>query len=141
MPTPFKVQILTAEKVARDTEVIALRAPGTEGSFGVLAHHAPLITALLPGRLILTMTDGEREVYAVSGGFLEVSDNRAVVLADALERPESIDVDRAEAARERARRRLLAREAGLDVPRAEAALVRALNRLRIARRYGSMLST
>jgi F-type H+-transporting ATPase subunit epsilon len=136
MAATFQVRILTAETTALEAQIVHLRAPGSEGFLGVLAHHAPLITTLRPGPLRLDHPDGRREVLAVSGGFLEVADNQAVVLADALETPEEIDLARAEAARERAERRLRRRPEGLDVARAEAALQRALNRIRLAREHG-----
>ncbi|MBD3235489.1 MAG: F0F1 ATP synthase subunit epsilon [Candidatus Eisenbacteria bacterium] len=141
MATLFRVEILTSEKRVRTTEVVSLTAPGSEGMLGVLAHHAPLITALVPGPLILTQDDGRREVYAISGGFLEVGGNRAVVLADALERPQEIDLPRARAAEERARRRLQSREPGIDVRRAEAALRRALSRQQISARWADRRET
>lgn len=134
MATPFTVQLLTAEKTALETQAVYLQAPGSEGFLGVLAHHAPLITPLRPGPLTIEYPGGRREVFSVSGGFLEISRNRATVLADALERAAEIDVARAAAARDRAQERLRERAADLDVPRAEAALRRALNRLSVAAR-------
>jgi F-type H+-transporting ATPase subunit epsilon len=132
--TPFDVRILTAEKTALEAQVVYLQAPGSEGFLGILAHHAPLITLLKPGPLTLSYPSGRREVFAVSGGFLEVSQNRVIVLADAIERADEIDVTRAGAARDRAQRRLAARERDLDALRAELALRRAINRIRVAQR-------
>jgi F-type H+-transporting ATPase subunit epsilon len=132
--TPFEVRILTAEKTALEAQVIHLQVPGSEGFLGVLAHHAPLITLLKAGPLTVEYPDGRREVFAVSGGFLEVSQNRAVVLADTIERPEEIDIARAEAARDRAQQRLAERTAEIDALRAELALRRAITRIRVAKR-------
>ena len=136
MATSFEFRVLTAEKSALEAEIVHLQAPGSEGFLGVLAHHAPLITALVPGPVTLEFPDGRGEVIAISGGFLEVGNNQAVVLADALERPDEIDLPRATSARDRARRRLAERPDGLDVARAKAALGRALNRIHLADRYG-----
>jgi len=111
--------------------VESIIAPGTEGYLGVLRNHAPLVTGLMPGKLTVGRLDGRRDMYALSGGFLEVRNNVATVLADALESPDRIDVERAKRAAERARKRLAEREASLDVARAEAALKRALNRIRV----------
>jgi F-type H+-transporting ATPase subunit epsilon len=132
--TPFEVRILTAEKTVLETQVTHLQIPGSEGFLGILAHHAPLITLLKPGPLTVTYPDGRREVFAVSGGFFEVAQNRAVVLADAIERPEEIDVARAEAARDRAQQRLAERTAEIDALRAELALRRAITRIQVASR-------
>jgi F-type H+-transporting ATPase subunit epsilon len=77
--------VLTAERVVLDEDVVALQACGTEGFFGVLAHHAPFTTTLAPGPLTLRFADGRREVLRLSGGVFEVAGNRAVVLADAVD--------------------------------------------------------
>ncbi len=134
MESTFQVDLLTPEKTVLSAEITAMVAPGSEGFLGVLANHAPLITGLVPGHLKLTHPDGRDEIFFLSGGFLEVSQNRAKVLADAVERPEEIDVARAESAANRARKRLKERVSGLDAARAEAALKRALMRVRMAGR-------
>ncbi len=136
MPATFAVQVLTPERAVLAGEIVSLQAPGSEGFLGVLAHHAPLITALRPGPVRLRYASGAEEVLAVSGGFLEVAGNRAVILADAAERSAEIDRARAQAAQDRARRRLAERTAGIDVARADAALARAVNRLRVSARWG-----
>jgi len=134
----YTVELLTPEKTVLSAEVVSMVAPGSEGFLGVLANHAPLITALQPGPLTLRYPDGRVEVVSVSGGFLEVSRNRAVVLADAIERPAEIDVSRAQASADRARRRLKEAAASMDAQRSEAALTRALNRVHVARRWAGM---
>jgi F-type H+-transporting ATPase subunit epsilon len=90
------------------------------------------MTTLLPGEL--RIKKGSEEIsLAISGGFLEVRPDRVIVLADAAERAEEIDVERAEAARRRARERLAQRrELGIDGARTEAALRRSLARLKVA---------
>ena len=108
-------------------------APGSEGYLGVLTDHAPLITGLIPGKLTITEADNRQIDYALSGGFLEVSNNIATILADAIEAPQKIDVERAKKAEQRARERLVRRsDPNIDAARAEAALARALNRQRLA---------
>lgn len=134
MEATHQVVLLTPEKTLLETEIVSLIAPGSEGFLGILAHHAPLITGLAPGPVTLTLPGGRKEVYCVSGGFLEVSKNRTVILADAAERPEEIDLARAESARERAAERLQRRTPELDTTRAEAALARAISRISLARR-------
>ena len=135
MANEFKLTVLTPEKSVLDESVTYLQAPGLEGYFGVLANHAPLIAALMPGKFTVRKAGGTEEIYALSGGFLEVSDNTAVVLADALEPRFEIDRARAEAAEKRARDRLngSSSEAKIDRARAEAALKRAINRASISR--------
>ena len=129
---PFALEILTPEKTVLATQVFSVSAPGVQGGFQVLVDHAPLLSTLEEGRVIVRAQDGTVMTYATSGGFLEVRDNHVRVLLDTAERTDEIDVERAKAARERAERRLRERAAEIDVPRAEAALRRALNRLRTA---------
>lgn len=131
----FDLRLLTPERTVLETKVVSIIAPGSEGYLGILANHAPLITALVPGKLTIRESDtrGAGEfVFAISGGFLEVSNNSATILADAIEPPEKIDLDRAKRARERAQERLRDMSGKIDAVRAEAALKRALNRIKIA---------
>jgi len=78
----FQFRLVTPQKLLLETEVSSLKVPGSEGYLGVLAHHAPLITALQEGKLTVKDVGGRETAYHVTGGFLEVSDNRATVLAD-----------------------------------------------------------
>ncbi len=131
----FKLSVVTPEKIVFEKDVRSIVAPGSEGYLGVLTDHAPLITALIPGILTVTDNAGDDVDYSVSGGFLEVSGNVATVLADAIEDPDRIDVERAKQAEQRARERLSHRSnSDVDEIRAEAALARALNRQRMARK-------
>lgn len=126
------LDIVTAERMVYSDNVDMVIAPGFEGQLGILPYHTPLMTTLLPGELRVKRGDEEVSL-AISGGFLEVRPDRVVVLADAAERAEEIDVDRAEEARKRARERLSQElELGIDGARAEAALRRSLARLRVA---------
>jgi F-type H+-transporting ATPase subunit epsilon len=85
MALTFHITLLTPERAVYEGEAVHLLAPGREGYLGVLAHHAPLLTSLKPGTLAVRTPDGVEHVFRTPGGFLEVSDNRAVVLADACE--------------------------------------------------------
>ncbi|AVX19551.1 ATP synthase F1 subcomplex epsilon subunit [Carboxydocella sporoproducens DSM 16521] len=127
----IKLEVVTPDRKVVSEEVEMVVAPAAEGYLGILANHAPLITSLQIGVLKYT-AGGQEQKLAISGGFLEVKDNRAVVLAEAAERPKEIDVQRALAAKERAERRLAERSADIDMVRAEVALKRALNRLKVA---------
>jgi len=127
----YTLTIVTPEEVIFEDEVVSIVAPGSEGYLGILTGHAPLITALVPGKLTVKGKEGEESVFSLSRGFLEVSDNVATVLADAVEPEEKIDVERARQALERAKERLQTKSQEIDVARAQAALSRALNRIRV----------
>ena len=108
--------------------------PGSEGYFGVLPGHAPLLATLGIGELTYRIGREERHV-AVSGGFAEVRNDKVIVLADTAELPQDIDRTRAERARDRAEQRLSGRsQEETDFVRASAALARALTRLQVAAR-------
>jgi len=80
----FRLSILTPEKSVFEGEVSYVEAPGTEGYLGVLAHHAALVTALSSGTLTVREASGSESRWHVAGGFFEVSNNIATVLADAV---------------------------------------------------------
>ncbi len=84
MAAAFRLSILTPERTVFDGNVEYLEAPGTEGYFGVLAHHAPLVSGLAEGTLKVRHVGGVEDRWKVAGGFFEVSDNKATVLADAI---------------------------------------------------------
>ena len=127
----IKVDIVTAERVVLSTDADEIVAPGVEGQLGILPHHAPLMTTLQSGELVVKLGEVEYTL-AISGGFLEVRPDRVIVLADSAERAEEIDISRADAARKRAEERLKDRGEGIDQIKAEAALKRALARLSVA---------
>jgi len=128
------VHIVTAEReVFVDAEVDEVVVPGIEGELTVLPEHAPLLTMVKPG-VILLRKGGEDIDMAVTGGFLEVRQDRVTILADAAERAEEIDAVRAEEARRRAERQLEEREAEVDLAAAAASLQRALMRLKAVER-------
>jgi F-type H+-transporting ATPase subunit epsilon len=128
-----RLDIVTAERGVFSDEVDEVVAPGVEGQLGILPHHAPLMTMLLPGEL-LVKKGGEEFYLAISGGFIEVRPDHIIILADAAERVEEIDIARAEEAKRRAEARLAEHAPGVDMARAEAALRRSLIRLRVAER-------
>jgi F-type H+-transporting ATPase subunit epsilon len=88
MAALFHLSILTPEQAVYEGEVEYVEAPGTEGYFGVLAHHAAMVTALGEGTLKVRYAGGKEERWPLKGGFFEVSNNRATVLADAITMPE-----------------------------------------------------
>jgi F-type H+-transporting ATPase subunit epsilon len=129
----LKFEIVTAERMVYSDDADIVIAPGIEGQLGILPGHAPLLTMLQPGELVVRR-EGEETAMFVSGGFLEVMQNRVTVLADVAERAEEIDISRAEEAKTRAEERLREHTAEMDLARAEAALRRSMMRLKIAER-------
>ena len=127
----IRLDVVTAERVVYSEEVDIIIAPGVEGQLGILPHHAPLMTILEAGELLVRKS-GEEESLAICGGFLEVRPDRVIVLADAAERCEEIDMARAEEAKRRAQERLSHPTAYVDMARAESALRRSLARLKVA---------
>jgi len=107
-------------------------APGIEGYFGVLADHAALMSEIEVGRIDFRRSNGSSDAMAVSGGFVEVLENKVTVLAESAELAEQIDIDRAQRAKTRAEERISAHLPDTDVARAQAALHRAINRLKVA---------
>jgi F-type H+-transporting ATPase subunit epsilon len=129
----FRLEIVTAERMVFSDDVSAVIAWGVEGQLGILPHHAPLMTMLQPGD-ILIRKDKEEEFFAISGGFLEVRPDKVIVLADACERADEIDIARAEEAKKRAQETMKAAPLSADAAAAEASLRRSLARLKVAER-------
>jgi len=131
---PLKLEIVTQERrvySADDVEMVI--APGVEGEMGILPRHAPLITSLQEGVMRVRHRSGREEVLAIHGGFMQVLPDQVMVLADAAERAEEIDIARAQEARQRAEELMKQRrEDKMDYIRAEAALRRSLIRLKVA---------
>ena len=129
----LQLAVVTAEGESFSGEVDMVVAPGGLGEFTVLPSHARMISTLAAG--VLRFDQGADSVsLAMSGGFLEVSDNRVTVLADAAERDDAIDIERAEAALARAQERVTGLSSDIDLERATAALRRARVRINLGRR-------
>jgi F-type H+-transporting ATPase subunit epsilon len=129
----FKLEIVTAERMVFSDEVSALIAWGFEGQLAILPHHAPLMTMLQPGDLMIRK-DKEEDYLVISGGFLEVRPDKVIILADACERVDEIDIARAEEAKKRAQETLKLGPLTADAAAAEAALRRSIARLKVAER-------
>jgi F-type H+-transporting ATPase subunit epsilon len=142
MAASFHVRLLTPEREVFAGEAAHLYARGSLGYLGVLAHHAPLLTSLEPGVMSIRLPGGGLEHFVVTGGFLEVSGNRATVLADAAEHASEIDAAAAEQALSNARKvlatpRLGAQgEAEIDRERLAAHAEHAAARLAVWKEYG-----
>lgn len=131
LPDKLKLEILTPERSLFQAEVDSVRVPGLEGYFGVFPGHAPFIAALKPGTLKVD-AQGKTSFFALSGGFSEVLPDSVSILAESSEAAEQIDIKRAEAARDRAQKRIKEGRQNWDVKRAQDALARALARLHAA---------
>jgi F-type H+-transporting ATPase subunit epsilon len=131
---PLSVHIVTAEReIYAEEGVDEVVAPGVEGEFTVLPQHAPFLTTIQAG-LMRVVKGGEEIDMTITGGFLEVRDDRVTILADAAERAEEIDIARAEEARRSAERAMQDRTGRESLAEAQAALSRALLRLKAAER-------
>ena len=134
MANKILLEVVTPSKLLVSEEVELATAPGTDGVFGAMANHAPLLATLKIGEMHY-LNEGNTVRIALSGGFCDVSNNRMTVLAESAEISTEVDVERALRAKERAERRLReaeARTGEIDLARAQAALTRALVRLHIA---------
>ena len=128
----FELKIIEPDGMFFEGEGEFLEFTSVEGQMGVYKNHIPLTTILEPC-VVKIHANGEKKKAAVLGGFIEIQKERITILAEDANWPEEIDVERAEAAKQRAEERLSKREAGIDVVRAEAALKRAVARIGAAR--------
>jgi F-type H+-transporting ATPase subunit epsilon len=131
----LSVDVITAERVVfSDTDIDAVVAPGGAGELTVLPEHASLITSLVPGELRIQKAGADETYMMVTGGFLEVRDDKVVILAENAQHAEEIDIALAQEARDRAQRMLAHREAEVDLSRVQAELRRSLIALKVAER-------
>jgi len=125
----FRLEVITPERQVIGEEAEFLVAPAWTGEVGILKDHAPLVAALKIGVMRFTVNGQTRHV-AISGGVLEVTENKVMVLADTAEMGSEIDVERAKAAKQRAEERLRDRQDDINILRAQLALERALSRIK-----------
>ena len=133
LPAHLALEIVTPDRAIVHDEVDEVQVPGSEGYFGVLPGHTPLLSMLQVGQLWYRKR-AETFYLSVAFGLAEVLPDRVVILAQIAERAEEIDVDRAQAARQRAEQRLAQRERDQDLERARVALMKAMTRLNVATR-------
>lgn len=132
----FRLEIVTPERLVFSEDIVSLVAPAEEGYLGVLAGHAPLLCSLLPGEIRIRRDAGET-LFATSGGFMEVLPKKTSILCESAEAPESIDLARAEKAKQRAKDRISHPGKDVDRERAEASAARAENRIKVAKKKRS----
>ncbi|MFX3634100.1 MAG: F0F1 ATP synthase subunit epsilon [Candidatus Pristimantibacillus sp.] len=129
----FLVEIVTPERKVYAETANMVSVTGVEGELGILPNHIPLVTPLRIAPVVIKR-DGKVDVIAVGGGFIEVRKDKIVILAESAELATNIDVNRAEAAKERAQQRLAAKRDEIDYRRAELSLQRAMNRINVTKR-------
>ena len=127
------LEIVTGERIVSSQDVDVIVAPGEDGELTVLAGHAPLLTTLKPGEMLVT-AEGDVSYIAISGGFLEVLANKVIVLADTAERSDEIDIDRAEAALKRAQDAVIDKPEQVNLSMALASIRKSQARVKVARR-------
>jgi F-type H+-transporting ATPase subunit epsilon len=137
LPTSIELQIVTPDRMIVREQVDEVEIPGAEGYFGVLPGHTPLLAQLGVGELWFRKGQ-ERTYLSISGGFAEVLPDRVTLLATLAERAEEIDVNRAQAAKQRAEQRLVQPAGDIDYERARVALEKSLARLQVASRIPGM---
>ena len=126
----FKLKIITPERVFYEGEVSMVEFNTTEGEIGIYKKHVPTTVIVSPGILTITEAEETKEA-ALHAGFAEILQEEVVILAEIVEWPEEIDLDRAKAARNRAEERIHSKTPETDVMRAETALQRALARIHV----------
>ena len=136
LPEKIQLDIVTPERAVLSEAVDELILPGSEGYLGVRPGHAPLLTTLKLGSIMIRKGN-DRQYLAVSWGFVEVLPDRVSILAETAERAEEIDVDRAVRAKERAEQRLKSPDPDVDFRRAQLALEKALIRIQVASKAGA----
>jgi F-type H+-transporting ATPase subunit epsilon len=135
LPASIELQIVTPDRLIVKEQVDEVEIPGSEGYFGVLPGHTPLLASLTVGELWYRKGQ-ERTYLSIAFGFAEVLPDRVTILARLAERADDIDVERAEAARKRAEERVGVQKSDVDYDRARVALMKALTRLQVASRVG-----
>jgi F-type H+-transporting ATPase subunit epsilon len=136
LPDSIQLIVVTPERQLLHETVVEVTVPGLDGELGILPGHAPLITELGIGELTYRATTGGQPIpLAILAGFAEVLPDRVTILAETAERATEIDLGRAEAALDRAQKRLASHDTNLDWDRATLALQRSLIRIQIARKY------
>lgn len=127
----LKLEVVTPDKTVVSADVESVVCPGVMGEFGVMPNHVSLLSALSIGDLRYKVDGKDAHVF-ISGGFADVNNNVMSVLAESAELAADIDQVRAKEAKDRAEKRLAARDDNVDTIRAQAALTRAIKRLQIA---------
>ncbi len=134
----FSFHLYGADRLFYEGECLSVIVPAVDGQYGVLADHANLITAIVPGELTFTLPNvSQPQTVAVAGGIMKVEDNDVLVLVESVLRPEEIDADRARKEEVAAREALLQKRGRVEYRSAQAQLARAVTKLKVRRRGSS----
>ena len=129
----FELHILAAERSFYEGPCESLILPLTEGMYGIQANHVNMIAGIVPGELTYRVPGGADEHAACSRGMVKVENNEVTVLVDTVERPEEIDVNRAQRAADEAKEELLKKRSRQEYMKAQMELARAMTRLRVSK--------
>ena len=135
MDKTVTLRVIVSDKIFYDGKCVQLIIPATDGAMGILANHENMVVAVTNGDMRIQTEDGSWIEAAIGTGFAQISNNRAMVLADTAERPEEIDEERAKRALERAQVRLRQRQSLQEYHLSQAALSRAMSRLSMSSKY------
>lgn len=127
----IELKVVTPRGVYTGLDCQSVHLKSSEGEFTILPHHMPIITDVVPCRLVVKTDGGDTLEYAMSTGFMQFADDKMLILADAIEGKGEIDLERAQAAYKRARERLEKKDSHTNMKRAELSLQRAINRIHV----------
>ena len=137
MQNTFGLEIYAANRQFFAGRACSLIIPAEDGQKEFLAHHANVVATIIPGEMRFEDADGNTHVFAVSSGFVEMINNRAKLFCLTVERPEEIDIRRAEEARDRAEEQLRQKQSIREYHMSRASMARALSRLKASQQKGS----
>lgn len=132
----FSMNVVASDKTFYQGKGVSITLPAKDGGITILAHHADMMVAIVPGEIRIETPEGEKMVAVCGGGFAQVINNRVTVLVDTLERPEDIDVKRAQEAMERAQEQLRQKQSQQEYYIPKQALSRAMARMKATRDRG-----
>ncbi len=128
----FSLQVITSNRIFYDGRANMVVVPGADGEMGIMAHHETMVIAVDSGTMRIQKPDGSWIEAAVSGGFVSIANNRVKIIVYSAERPEEIDIKRAEEAKERAEERLRQKQSIEEYHMSSASLARAMARIKEA---------
>jgi F-type H+-transporting ATPase subunit epsilon len=127
----LSIDIVTPEKKIFEGKIRSIIAPGIDGEFGVLPDHTPFATILAPGVVTISLEDGKNELLAVSGGYVEVTREKVILLVETAERPEEVDIETVKRRKEEKEKLLRAKDRkDVDYDAIQISLMKEMSRLK-----------